>query len=381
MKPVVYANGGRVVVMHPNWDWVNRGVDAVDDVPPYEDANPVENMNDTGSYGFFTSTIVGVAQSFTAHKGGILSSAKVWARQNLANPDQLPLTAAIYDTTSPVGTAMPEGAPLAISEPIDSGGLAVSPDIQPVEFLFTGANQIQFELNKVYCLALERPAESADVIRFGFHAGLQKHDGIFTEHRPTGWQGGIGMDLIFYVYGDGEPPPPEPEPFESWPVENQNDIGSYGIRDVLTGPFQAFTAPRNVLLKTVKVSLKKMGSPVGNLVVAIRDGVGEYPAVTPGGRIIGSRQVDVSTVSADENGALQTFEFLAPVSLVGGQKYCLVIEKVSDGGGTTFTSPDYLNVGFTFTFDATPQHYGNGGFNQGGWTPDDASDMIFYLYE
>jgi hypothetical protein len=197
---------------------------------------------------------------------------------------------------------------------------------------------------------------------------------------------GGGFAVVFDPFAERDGPT-DPEPptgpvlIESWPVEGQNDIGSYGIRDALTGPYQAFTAPRNCSVKTAKLSLKRVGNPTGDLVAAFRDGVGEYPGVTPGGRIIGSKKLDVSTVTDADDGALYEFEFLAPVALIGGQKYCLVLEKVSDGSGTSFASPDYLNVGFSFTFDASAQHAGNGGFNQGAWTADDAADMIFYLYE
>jgi hypothetical protein len=204
-------------------------------------------------------------------------------------------------------------------------------------------------------------------------------------HIKSTWEAKVFPTCIEATAGDGGPAPPEgPVLIDSWPVENQNDINSYGIRDALGGPYQAFTAPRNCQLKTVKLSLQRVGNPIGDLVVAVRDGSGEYPAVTPGGRITGSRKLDVSTVSPDataETGILYAFDFLTPVPLVGGQKYCIVLEKVSDATGTTFTSPDYLMVGFSFTFGAETQHAGNGGYNQGGWGADDAADMIFYLYE
>jgi hypothetical protein len=195
---------------------------------------------------------------------------------------------------------------------------------------------------------------------------------------------GGALAVVFdpFAERDGPTEPTGPALIDSWPVENQNDIGSYGIRDALTSPYQAFTAPRDCSVKTVKLSLKRIGNPVGDLVAALRDGSGEYPAVTPGGRITGSRKLDVATVTTDPDGGLYQFDFLTPVPLVGGQKYCLVLEKVSDAGGTTFTSPDYLNVGFKFTFDASPEHYGNGGYHQdGAWGADPAADMIFYLYE
>jgi hypothetical protein len=181
---------------------------------------------------------------------------------------------------------------------------------------------------------------------------------------------------------EGEVPPEGPALIDSWPVENQNDVGSYGIRDAMIGPYQAFTAPRDCSVKTVKLSLKRYGNPVGDLLAAIRDGSGEFPIVVPGGRITGSRKVDVTTISPDATdtaGILYAFDFLTPVPLVGGQKYCVVLEKISDANGTTFPSPDYVMAGFSF--GGAAGHYGNAGSYQGDWSPDDLADMIFYLYE
>jgi hypothetical protein len=167
---------------------------------------------------------------------------------------------------------------------------------------------------------------------------------------------------------------------DSWPVENQNSITSYGIRDAMTQPYQAFTAPSDVQLKKVRLSLKRFGTPTGEVVAAIRDGSGVYPIVTPGGRITGSKRLDVTTISTaptDTSGILYDFDFLIPVALTGGQKYCVVLEKVSDAGGTTFASPNFIMAGF---YQGSSGHYGNGGSFQGDWLMDDLADMIFYLY-
>jgi hypothetical protein len=202
--------------------------------------------------------------------------------------------------------------------------------------------------------------------------------------------GGGGVAIVFDQFaerdGPTEPEPPTgPALIDSYPVENQNDIGSYGIRDALNQPYQAFTAPRDTSLKTVRLSLKRIGNPVGEVLVAIRDGSGAFPAVVPGGRISGSRKLDVSTISPDATdlaGVLYDFDFLSPVPLIGGQNYCVVLEKFNDGS-VTFTSPDYIMVGFHFTYGPPPgEHYGNGGYNQDGdFASDQTGDMIFYLYE
>lgn len=171
--------------------------------PEFEDANIVQNMNDGGSYGFFTATIWGVAESFTAHKGEILSKIKVWAKRNAGNVDNQPLVAHIYESTTTVDQAIPEGIPIASSDPFDSALFTTASAPEPVEFLFTGANQIQFVKDKVYCFSIERPnTQSMDVMRFGFwNHGLQPgHPGVYSQNK-TFWDKDYapGFDMIFYV--------------------------------------------------------------------------------------------------------------------------------------------------------------------------------------
>lgn len=179
-----------------------------------------------------------------------------------------------------------------------------------------------------------------------------------------------------------EAPPVEPGLIDSFPVEQQNDIGSYGIRDSINQPYQAFTAPRDCQLKKATLSVRRVGNPIGEVLVAVRDGSGAFPNMVPGGRLTGSRKLDVTTITTGADGALYDFDFLSPVQLRQGQNYCVVLEKFNDGT-TTFDSPDYLMVGFHFTYGPPPgEHYGNGGYNQdGAFSSDAAGDMIFYLRE
>lgn len=201
----------------PYPDSIEAGPPPVVEDPTIEDSWPVENKNDDGSYGF-RGTIDGQSMSFIAGRGGILDRCKVWMKQNhnpVGQPPDLPpdtppdITAAIYDTTMPVESATPDGARLAISEPINVLDLQSStepPNIAPVEFFFTGANQIQLVKDKVYCLVFERPQVNLvwDSYRFGFDHSLREPwaRGNFAERISDGsWAYSYPyFDMIFYVY-------------------------------------------------------------------------------------------------------------------------------------------------------------------------------------
>ncbi len=197
----IHTRGSHVSKLNPAFVWPPGSGEVVEEVSPYEDFNPEENMNDGGSYGYYNSTILGIAQSFTAHKGGKLTGATVWARRNLGNVDHLPLVAQISDKCAvAVGVAKPSGIWIATSEPIDSEGLTTEGWPERTDFVFSGDQQIQFEKDGVYCLAINRPSQSADVCRFGFYMGAAKqHAGQFTEGRSAWLPMGAGFDLIFYV--------------------------------------------------------------------------------------------------------------------------------------------------------------------------------------
>lgn len=175
--------------------------------PTIEDSWPVEYKNDDGSYGFY-GAVIGCSMSFTAKRGGVLDRAKVWMKHN--NPTvfyDLPITAAIYDTSATLEYARPEGVALAVSEPVMASTLNPAPYTEPVEFFFTGANQLQFVKDKVYCLAFEIPdgqLSPSDNFRFGFNMFIRppKHGGDYSQLFSGGTWNSMGVynDLIFYVY-------------------------------------------------------------------------------------------------------------------------------------------------------------------------------------
>ena len=155
----IHTRGSHVSKLNPAFVWPPGSGEVVEEVSPYEDFNPEENMNDGGSYGYYNSTILGIAQSFTAHKGGKLTGDKVWARRNLGNVDHLPLDAQISDKCAvAVGVAETVGH---LDRDIRANRFR-----RPNARRLAGANgfcvsratkQIQFKKDGVYCLAINRP--------------------------------------------------------------------------------------------------------------------------------------------------------------------------------------------------------------------------------
>jgi hypothetical protein len=186
--------------------------------------------------------------------------------------------------------------------------------------------------------------------------------------------------------GEGEPPPAEgPVLIDSCPIENQNDIVSYGLytgAGSIVAIYQAFTAPKDFIPKSFKASLAKLGTVTGNLMLWLYNTTGAYPTVVP---IPGSGRpsllFDTANITDDPDGALCEFKFAeaAPFVLNAGQIYAVAIEN---HGTLSCPSPNRVQVGFNFEFGKMgAAHYGNGGFHQAGsWMADDAADMIFYIY-
>ena len=70
----------------------------------------------------------------------------------------------------PLDQAVPAGVALASSDPLDSATLVTNTVPEPVEFFFTGANQIQLVKDQVYCFTFEvqQGAIGNDNYRFGY---------------------------------------------------------------------------------------------------------------------------------------------------------------------------------------------------------------------
>lgn len=175
---------------------------------------------------------------------------------------------------------------------------------------------------------------------------------------------------------------------DSCPVEKQNDISSYALDGTRAPPnmvaiYQAFTAPKDMTVHSFKVSLRKEGAPVGNLMMWLYDTTGSYPTALPipgSGRQ--SKFFDVAGVTTDPNGSLCEFLFYdaTPVQLTAGQVYAIAVEI---SPSLSLPDPSKVFVGFSFDFEGAGgnAHYGNGGYYNGTWNADDMGDMIFYLYE
>jgi hypothetical protein len=168
---------------------------------------------------------------------------------------------------------------------------------------------------------------------------------------------------------------------ESWPVENQNDINSYGIQPFGTtrGGYQAFTAVTSGKAKSAKVSLRnELSNNVGNIVVSLHAMASSFPGAGPVFPPLAiSDPVDVTTISTAANGALHKFTFSGAnqIDLIAGNNYAISVTKDDRGA-----FEGEVSIGYKFGGPASG-HAGNGGYvTVTSWGPDSLCDMIFYLY-
>jgi hypothetical protein len=199
-------------------------------------------------------------------------------------------------------------------------------------------------------------------------------------HIKSTWEAKVFPTCIEATAGEGGPAPPTgPQLIQSWPVENQNDIGSYGVQASMQAAYHAFTPSEDFQITSAKVSLKNVSGFVGPVTLNIYLATGVIPDAKPiGSAIMTSSNIDSAGVTSDPNGALYEATFVmlpANRQLRAGVTYCLTVQSAS-----VPAAPSALMVGFTFDFTNGAQA-GNGGYKDAsGWGTDNACDMVFYLY-
>lgn len=203
---------------------------------------------------------------------------------------------------------------------------------------------------------------------------------------------GGGFAVVFDPFaardGGTDPEPPTgPALIDSCPVEQQNDIGSYGVDQSMDACYQSFTLAKPTILRSAKVSLKAVGGPGPNgIVLGLYMSSGTFPNVKPSGNyLFPSFPVPIAEIPTAAEGGLVEFQFptLGDTPASPGT-YCLSVEKQYGG----VFNVGKVMVGYNFDFGrkgkaarAGAAHYGNGGYHQYGvWGVDDMADMIFYLY-
>lgn len=141
---------------------------------------------------------------------------------------------------------------------------------------------------------------------------------------------------------------------------------------------QSFTATAGVL-DSAKFSIKRVGSPTGNLVATIYAHTGTYGTNTgkpTGSAIATSDPIDVSTISTTQ--ALVTFTFTGAnkITLVDATKYCVVLER---SGGSAWNGSNYIWV---LCDNSSPTHSGTTVYYTSSWNAYGAGvvDTPFYVY-
>lgn len=155
-------------------------------------------------------------------------------------------------------------------------------------------------------------------------------------------------------------------------IEDSNaETGADFIVDdgTITGQAQAFTVGAvQKYLTSVKLRMKKTGSPTGSLVVKLHAITGAFgsAAVPDGAALATSANFDTATLT----GAYAVYEiaFVTQYLMAAGGQYAIVVEHANGAVG------DYVQV----EGDSTGTHAGNRAENSGGWTVPSADDDLWF---
>jgi hypothetical protein len=140
----------------------------------------------------------------------------------------------------------------------------------------------------------------------------------------------------------------------------------------IAGQAQSFANGANAqYLVRARVSLKKVGSPTGNLTVTLHAHSGTYgtSSVPTGAALATSGNLDVSTLTT----AYQTIElaFATPYELEASTNYVLAV-NYSNGDGSNYVHAQGLAT--------TGTHAGNRSETTGSWSATAGDDLFFYAY-
>lgn len=161
---------------------------------------------------------------------------------------------------------------------------------------------------------------------------------------------------------------------DSYPESNVDHIGELRQNAVRTLLAQSFKAERSVDIETVKVSLRKVGAPSGNLWVEIHSGTsGTSATKNASTNIVGQASDNVAASSLSNTLASITFNFTGTKpSVTEGSIYFIVVY-----GDFAVSSSAFVLAGF----DSTSPGYTDGRYYELNgslaWTPNDNVDLIF----
>jgi hypothetical protein len=160
---------------------------------------------------------------------------------------------------------------------------------------------------------------------------------------------------------------------DSWDTSHLDsyDYSVDGFTDVVG---QVFTSTGGSL-SSVKLQLKKVGTPVVSMVARLWNTTGTPPLVKGTGSAIAA-SANMNSGGISTSGALYEFTF-TPFALTNGTRY--VISLTAAG----VDNVNKISLGTNFNNGVPPQHSGNAcvrAVTGSVWTADDLEDLIFYLY-
>lgn len=144
---------------------------------------------------------------------------------------------------------------------------------------------------------------------------------------------------------------------------------------LLSAQGQAFTAPRTLKLNNVRLWMKKVGSPICVIRVAVYDATGTVgvDAVPTGSALrIAYGRTDVEFTTSYQ---LITFDLSSPLTLTEGNDYVIVVYV---DWAVTINTSNYIQVGYDVS---SPTHAGNYcSYSNNVFTADSGKDLCFYMY-
>jgi hypothetical protein len=149
-----------------------------------------------------TSVYQRYGHSFVSTQGGTLASINFYlSKQGSPTGNAV---AKLYLATGAVGSRIPTGAAIAVSDNLDVSTLTTTPTI--TELIFTGANKVSLpDDGTAYIITIEY-SSGGDInyikVGTGLDSGQGSSGNMSSYHTTNGWAAITGRDLIFYLYTD-----------------------------------------------------------------------------------------------------------------------------------------------------------------------------------
>lgn len=276
--------------------------------------------NQDDAYGVGITTKY-VGQSFLNTSRRLLTGAKFYLKKT-GSPTGNGV-AKLYAHTGTFGTnsGMPTGAALATSDNFDVSTLTTSYGL--AELTFSGANRVVLQPGTHYCIVFYwGDGDVSNYLAIGIDISSPSHAGsnIYSSDGST-WVSQSLYDTVFYVYGT-----PALLPYEDYSSGDDTTID-----DIYSGYWEAMTFTPSVshILRGVKLSLLKEGTPSETITVSIR-------ATDVDGKPTGSDLCSSTLNSSALTSSAAWYEFSMGdgVSVSASTKYAIVF-RMANGNGTS----------------------------------------------